>query len=46
MIISINDHPDIRALFKGFDIQRVDYHYTVGGGGAGKKVGELIIKSW
>lgn len=46
MIISINDHPDIRALFKGFDIQRIDYNYTLGGAGKGKKVGELIIKSW
>lgn len=41
VVLSINDHPDIRALFKGFSLTPVDIKYTVGGGH--KKAGELII---
>ena len=45
-VVSINDHPEIREVFAGFDlVPQLDY--TIGGGqGRGKKFGELIIKSW
>jgi DNA adenine methylase len=46
VIISLNDHPDIRAAFEGLNIERVDYRYTVGGGGKSSTVGELIIKNF
>ncbi|RDH92169.1 MAG: restriction endonuclease subunit M [endosymbiont of Seepiophila jonesi] len=42
LIISINDHPDIRRVFDGLHMKTVDINYTVGGGG-GSKARELII---
>jgi hypothetical protein len=33
VIVSLNDHPDIRRAFDGFHIETVDIKYTVGGGG-------------
>ncbi|WP_329840948.1 hypothetical protein [Stenotrophomonas geniculata] len=46
-VVSINDHPEIREVFAGFDLVPLQLDYTIGGGqGRGKKFGELIIKSW
>jgi len=45
VVISVNDHPDIRELFQGFRIQEVSLRHTVGGAG-GKKAGELVIYNW
>ncbi|OOZ36106.1 hypothetical protein [Solemya velesiana gill symbiont] len=42
LIISINDHPDIRRAFDGLHIKEVGITYTVGGG-AGSEARELII---
>jgi DNA adenine methylase len=44
-ILSINDHPDIRACFEGFYIEEVPIKYTVGGGQGVDRM-ELIISSW
>lgn len=41
-ILSINDVPEIRAVFSAFDIEDVTLTYTAGGG-KGKNVRELII---
>ena len=41
IILSINDHPDIRALFAGFKIIEFDTTYTVGSGKTSAK--ELLI---
>lgn len=46
MIVSINDHPDIRRVFDGFPMQSVDIIYTVGGADAGQAAKELIIGNW
>lgn len=44
VIISINDHRDIRAIFKHFDIRTTQIKYTVGGAKtAAQGVSELII---
>lgn len=44
VVISINDHRDIRAIFKGFDIRTTQIKYTVGGAkAAAQAVPELII---
>ncbi|AHN74461.1 restriction endonuclease subunit M [Pandoraea pnomenusa] len=44
-IVSLNDHPDIRRAFDGFEIDTCGITYTVGGGkGADRK--EVIIYSW
>ncbi|EAZ2875435.1 DNA adenine methylase [Salmonella enterica] len=45
VVISINDHPDIRKAFAGFRMQEVSLRHTVGGR-AGKQAGELIIFNW
>jgi len=45
-ILSINDHPDIRAIFTGFSVTEVDLVYTVGGADKRTMRRELIIKNW
>jgi len=46
IIISINDHPDIREVFKGLPCKEVKYKYTVGGANNSKDVVELIYGNW
>lgn len=45
-MISINDHPDIRACFEGFHMESLDISYTVGGGARQADRKELVIWSW
>jgi len=45
-LVSLNDHPDIRAAFAGFQMENVDISYTVAGGGKSADRRELIIYSW
>lgn len=45
MIISINGHPDIKALFKGLPCKSINYQYTVGRGKASKGV-ELVYTNF
>lgn len=42
-ILSLNDHPDVRAIFAGFHIEEVQTTYSIRGNDNAKKVGELII---
>ena len=44
-ILSINDVPETRRAFEGFDIEAVDVTYTIGGGmnGAGQRAAELVV---
>lgn len=44
-ILSINDHPDIRAIFGEFQMEEVGIDYMVGGGGKAAARIELIIYS-
>jgi len=46
MIISINDHPDIRHLFKGWPVVEIAHKYTVGGGGNQSECIELVYGTW
>jgi len=46
MLLSINDHPDIRRVFAGFDVEVVDIAYIVGGGARPAQRQELIVYSW
>ncbi len=48
VMVSINDHPDIREVFKGFHLEEVNIRYSVGNprGGAAEASGELVITSW
>lgn len=45
-IVSLNDHPDIRRAFAGWDSETLDIDYTVGGGGKPAARRELILYSW
>ncbi|MFC0683179.1 DNA adenine methylase [Novosphingobium clariflavum] len=42
-ILSLNDHPEVRRIFAGFDFREEKLVYTVGGGAKAKTVGEVII---
>jgi len=45
MIVSINDIPEIREVFKGLKRKSVAINYTVGRKGRSERK-ELIIRSW
>ncbi len=46
MIISINGHPDIRALLDHLPHQAVEYQYTVAGNGKATDCVEMIYGTW
>ena len=43
-ILTINDRPEMRSIFKGFDMEVVKIDYTIGGGGKVKNRQELIYR--
>lgn len=45
-VLSINDHPKIRACFAGFKLEELDITYTLAGGGQHADRRELVIFSW
>lgn len=45
-ILTINDHPDMRALFDRFRGERVGISYTVAGGHKRKRAAEMIYRTW
>jgi len=45
-VLSINDHPEIRAAFAGFPMETVDISYVVGGMDHAAARQELVIFSW
>jgi DNA adenine methylase len=42
-ILSLNDTPEVRQIFKAFVIEQVDTTYSAGGGSKSKKVSEVLI---
>ncbi|SEL73802.1 DNA adenine methylase [Roseateles sp. YR242] len=49
VMVSINDHPYIRACFEGFQTQRIDFSFSVGNARRTSKrpiSSELVITSW
>lgn len=46
IVISINDHPDIRRLFGGLKGIKIDHEYTVCGNGNTQEVVELVYGNW
>lgn len=44
-ILSINDRPEVRAMFGRWRIEAADVTWSAGGGQSQKRVGELIIQS-
>ncbi|GGX33321.1 DNA adenine methylase [Pigmentiphaga litoralis] len=45
-IVSLNDHPDIRRAFDGFEMESLDVSYCVGGGDNAVARKEVLIFSW
>lgn len=45
-MVSINDHPDIRKAFDGFNMLELDIKYTLQKGSQSKTSGELVITNW
>ncbi|HEJ2103307.1 DNA adenine methylase, partial [Pseudomonas aeruginosa] len=48
VMVSINDHPDIRRVFEGFHMERLDIRYsnTNQRQGSAEVTGELVIMNW
>lgn len=46
VIVSLNDHPDVRRCFESFQMETLQIDYTVGGGAKRASRSELIIYSW
>lgn len=47
MMISLNDHPEIRRVFADMHIEMVDIEYSLGNkSGAGAQRGELVITNY
>ncbi|KPZ14405.1 DNA adenine methylase, partial [Pseudomonas amygdali pv. ulmi] len=48
VMVSINDHPDIRRVFEGFHFETVDIRYSTANHRKGKAdvSGELVIMNW
>ncbi|WP_422768387.1 DNA adenine methylase [Pseudomonas fulva] len=48
VMVSINDHPDIREVFAGFHTEKTDIRYTTANqrNGQADLTGELIIMNW
>jgi DNA adenine methylase len=46
IIISVNDHHDMRRIFDGLPTRTVDIEYTVGGAANAQAAKELIIGNW
>lgn len=48
VMVSINDHPEIRRVFDGLHFERLDVRYTTGNQRQVKAEvsGELIVMNW
>lgn len=44
-ILTINDHPDVRRMFEGFEMEAADVRYTIAGANRATNHGELIISN-
>lgn len=46
VVVSVNDHPDIRQAFDGYSMKSLSTSYTVGGGTRAKRAAELLITNF
>lgn len=44
-LLSLNDHPEVRRIFAGFEIEAKDVTYMVGGGAKAGVFGEVVISN-
>ena len=42
-ILTMNDCPETRKIYRGFEIEGVELSYTAGGSGKVKRAGEIIV---
>lgn len=42
-VLSLNDHPEVRRIFDGFELREERLTYSVGGSDKAKAVGEVIV---
>jgi DNA adenine methylase len=45
-VLTINDHPEMRRIFRGFKYDTVKIPYTIGGAEKAKESRELIYRNW
>ncbi|NPU85562.1 MAG: DNA adenine methylase [Syntrophaceae bacterium] len=45
-LLSINDTPEVRQIFKGFVLEEVTTSYTIAGGNHHKRAAELLIRNY
>lgn len=46
MLISVNDVPEMRKVFRGLKLKSIPIKYTVGGSNKAKPTSELLIRNW
>lgn len=46
MIVSVNDIPEMRKIFKGLPMKRLAIRYTVAGATPSKQTAELLITNF
>jgi DNA adenine methylase len=46
ILVTINDHPDMKKIFEEFNTKLVDINYTVGGAGKKKTSTEMLVMNW
>ncbi len=46
VILTINNHPEMRAIFNEFKMETTKINYTVGGTGTENNRMELIVMNW
>lgn len=46
VLITLNDHPDMRRVFEGLTVRTADIRYTVGGAARSDVSSELILTNF
>lgn len=46
ILVTINDHPDMKKVFEGFRTKLVEINYTVGGADKKKTSTEMLVMNW
>ncbi|MGG5811491.1 DNA adenine methylase [Falsiroseomonas sp. CW058] len=44
-LLSLNDRPEVRRIFEAFELEEVELHYAIAGGGRAPRAKELLISA-